>query len=67
MFTRKQYERWSEEEDRALRTMSEAGESVPKRLMLSRLRLLKRAQSINRTPVQQEPSSSATVGTGFQG
>jgi hypothetical protein len=68
MFTRQQYQRWSEEDDRALRTMSEAGESVPKRLMLSWLRLLKRAaQSINRNPFQQEPSSSATVGTGSQG
>jgi hypothetical protein len=28
MFTRKQYERWSEEDDRALRTMSEAGKSL---------------------------------------
>ena len=28
MFTRKQHERWSEEDDRALRTMSEAGKSL---------------------------------------
>jgi hypothetical protein len=28
MFTRKQYERWSEEDDKVLRTMSEAGKSL---------------------------------------
>jgi hypothetical protein len=36
MFTRKQYERWSEEDDRALRTMSEArNQALPPPLELA--------------------------------
>jgi hypothetical protein len=55
MFTRKQYERWSEEDDRVLRTMSEAGKS----LTLITVKLNKKHSSMQASPDSLQSSPRA--------